>query len=139
MKAWRIDHVHVEVRDRNVAAAWYRRVLGLERHAALAGWADDPMGPLILSAGDGEPALSLFQRGCAVASRDVTIAFRFSGADFRRFIAALPELGLRHDSGRALRAEDMQDHGLSWSFYFNDPDGNRIEVTCYDYDMVVAD
>ena len=138
MKAHRIDHVHVEVADRDKAAAWYERVLGLERHAALAVWADDPMGPLILSAGDGEPALSLFARGCARASRDATIAFRFSGADFREFIDALPELGLRHDSGRVLTAADMQDHGLSWSFYFNDPDGNRIEVTCYDKDSAAT-
>lgn len=138
MKARRIDHVHVEVRDRDAAAGWYRRVLGLERHAGLAGWADDPMGPLILSAGDGEPALSLFRRGCAPASRDTTIAFRYSGADFLRFIAALPELRLNHDTGRLLTAADIEDHGLSWSFYFNDPDGNRIEVTCYDYDMVAA-
>ncbi|MCC5986745.1 MAG: VOC family protein [Pararhodobacter sp.] len=136
MKAQRIDHVHIEVRDRDAAAAWYARVLGLERHHALAGWADDPMGPLILSAGDGEPALSLFQRPCAAPSRDATIAFRVSGEDFLRFIAALPELGLSHDTGRPLATTDIQDHGLSWSFYFNDPDGNRIEVTCYDYGMV---
>lgn len=138
MKAQRIDHVHVEVTDRDEAASWYQRVLGLERHAALACWADDPMGPLILSASDGEPALALFQRGCARASRDATIAFRFAGADFARFIAALPELGLHHDSGRELTAADMQDHGLSWSFYFNDPDGNRIEVTCHDHDRFAA-
>lgn len=136
MRAQRIDHVHVEVRDRDAAAAWYARVLGLERHQALAGWADDPKGPLILSAGDGEPALSLFARGCAAATRDATIAFRVSGEDFLRFIAALPELHLNHDCARVLTAADLQDHGLSWSFYFNDPDGNRIEVTSYDYDMV---
>jgi len=132
MTVQRIDHVHIEVADRDVAAAWYERVLGLVRHAQLADWATDPMGPLILAAGNRAPALSLFARGCAAPSRDATIAFLMTGADFAAFAARLPDLRLATDGGGILRTSDRVDHGASTSFYFTDPDGNRLEVTCYD-------
>lgn len=82
MQVDRIDHVHIEGRDRDAAADWYARVLGLSRDPQLAAWADDPMGPLILSAGDGAPALPLFARDCAAPTRDATIAFGSPGRPF---------------------------------------------------------
>lgn len=130
MQVLKIDHVHVEVVDRLTAAAWFNRVFGLRPHKALAGWADDPMGPLILEAADGQPALSLFARGCAPPSRDATIAFRVSGADFLTFRDRVPDHGLTCADGTPSVAVD---HGLSWSIYICDPDGNRFEVTTYDY------
>ncbi|MEJ6394001.1 VOC family protein [Gymnodinialimonas sp. 2305UL16-5] len=134
MSVERIDHVHIEVADRDRAADWYRRVLGLRRDPDLAVWADDPMGPLILQAGDGQPALSLFARGCAPPSRDTTIAFRMDGAAFAGFLARLPDLQLSKTDGPPVTPADVVDHGPSHSIYFADPDGNRLEVTTYDLD-----
>lgn len=133
-----IDHVHVEVADRDRAAEWYGRVLGLRRAARLASWAEEPRGPLILATAAGTPVLSLFARACAPPTRDATIAFRVGGAVFLAFLEELDALGLRHVTGRALARSDVVDHDLSWSLYLVDPDGNRIEVTTYDHEHVAA-
>ena len=138
MKVERIDHVHIEVSDRDRAADWYGRVLGLKRDPKLASWADDPMGPLILSTEDGMPVLSLFNGECRSPSRDGTIAFRMSGMSFLAFLTDLPKLNLTHEKGHTLSRSDMVDHDLSWSIYFVDPYGNRIEATTYDYREVAA-
>lgn len=136
MQVQRIDHVHIEVSDREVAANWYNRVLGLTRHNDLSHWAADPMGPLILQGGDGYPALSLFARDCKEPTRDSTIAFRVDGTSFCAFYAGLDDLKLTATTGRKLTTKDVVDHELSWSLYFLDPDQNRVEVTTYDYDEV---
>lgn len=130
-----IDHVHVEVADRETAADWYRRVLGLVRDPAFDDWAADPMGPMMLSTPAGEPVLALFARDAKPSSRDSTVAFRVSGPAFRSFLGRLPSLGLVHRSGRPLAGDDVVDHGLSRSIYFPDPDGNPIEITTYDTEV----
>ena len=131
-----LDHVHMEVRDRQEAAAWYRSVLGLVPHKKLCVWADDPMGPLILATASGAPTLSLFARGCADPSRDATVALRVSGEGFLSFIRSLPIVDVVTRDGSTLQPGDVVDHRLSWSIYFSDPDGNRLELTTYDYDAV---
>jgi catechol 2,3-dioxygenase-like lactoylglutathione lyase family enzyme len=136
MQVERVDHVHVEVRDREQAAAWYARVLGLTPHRDLAVWADHTKGPLILAGGDGHPALALFAREPAPPSRDSTVAFRVRGAAFRAFLDALDGLNLTDRHGRAVTRAQVVDHDLAWSIYFVDPDGNPIEVTSYDRDGV---
>ncbi|MEM1235417.1 MAG: VOC family protein [Pseudomonadota bacterium] len=131
-----IDHVHAEVRDRERAALWYREVLGLVPHAGLSVWAEDPMGPLILATPSGLPTLSLFARGCAPPSRDATVALRVSGDDFLSFVDSLPRQAVVTRDGASLLPEHVIDHDLSWSIYFQDPDGNRLELTTYDYSEV---
>ncbi|PID35840.1 MAG: hypothetical protein CR993_08205 [Rhodobacterales bacterium] len=135
MQIQRIDHVHLEVSDREAAAEWYGRVLGLIRSKELAPWADDPMGPLVLAAPDGTPLLSLFARPAKPTSRDATIAYRTSAADFKAFLASLPR-ELKNTRGKTLTAQDVVDHDLSHSIYFLDPDENRIELTCYELDAL---
>ena len=138
MRVSRIDHVHLEVADRDVSAEWYSRILGLERSNELGIWAQDPMGPLILTAGDGNPALSLFARKSKAMSRDTTIAFRTSGEEFLVFCDNLEDMEIRDKSGRKLTKASIIDHDVSWSVYFVDLDGNRLEVTTYDYDLVAS-
>lgn len=139
MRIERIDHVHVEVADREEAAAWFHGVLGLVRAEALAECAAHPLGPLILATPDGLPVLSLFVRDAKPASRDATIAFRVSAADFRDFLDRLDDLGLLQADGRRLTRAEVADHGMAWSVYFVDPWGNRFEITTYDYEALSLD
>ncbi|MEO0371888.1 MAG: VOC family protein [Pseudomonadota bacterium] len=139
MRIERIDHVHVEVADREEAAAWFEEVLGLVHADALAEWAAHPLGPLILATPDGLPVLSLFAREAKPASRDATIAFRVSAEDFRGFVDRLEGLDLLHADGRRLSRTDVVDHDMAWSIYFVDPWGNRFEITTYDYEALSLD
>lgn len=133
MRVQRIDHVHVEVPDREVAAKWYGRILGLEPVKHLAEWAEHPQGPLILATPDGLPVLSLFARASKPVSRDTTIAFRVIGLDFLKFLDRLKETEISRDDGVRLTRADVVDHDLAWSIYFTDPWDNRFEITSYDY------
>ncbi len=130
-----LDHVHVAVRDRQAAAGWYGRVLGLVAAPEHAGWAADPQGPLFLATPEGAHCLALFARQPDAgrgAPGDHTIAFGTGGAAFARFRDSLAGLGLVDRHGAPVGAADVVDHGGAFSLYFCDPDGNRLEVTTYD-------
>ncbi len=136
-KVQQLDHVHVYVADRDAAAAWYKRILGLEPVAEFAIWADDPDGPLTISPDGGNTELALFQRPCAVPpAQRTTIAFRVGGAGFKEFLARLAEYPVYDREGRQVTAQDIVDHDKSFSLYFSDPDGNPYELTTYDYTEV---
>jgi NAD(P)-dependent dehydrogenase (short-subunit alcohol dehydrogenase family)/catechol 2,3-dioxygenase-like lactoylglutathione lyase family enzyme len=123
-----VDHLHVHVRDRAAAEAWYRDVLGLRRIDALAHWARDG-GPLTIANAGGSIHLALFEQPPQPGNRS-TIALSTSAEGFvawrRRLGAALGE------SPRAV------DHGQSWSLYFRDPDGNPYEITTYEHAAATA-
>ncbi|WP_373974596.1 VOC family protein [Chitinibacter sp. SCUT-21] len=115
------DHVHIYVADRIRAEAWYQQVLGFTRSAELEFWAVDG-GPLTLQNASGSVHLALFQK--ANASAGPTVAFRVGAQAFGDWRAHLQ----RHEV-----SVDLQDHQVSLSLYFADPDGNRYEITTYDY------
>ena len=134
-----LDHVHIQVADREGAVAWYQRVLGLQIAAEFVEWASDPQGPLFLSTRQGVPCLALIQRNTEHNRvGDHTVAFRASARDFIDFMSRLEELTLVDRNGSKVVVSEISDHELSWSFYFLDPDGNRYELTCYDYAEVSA-
>lgn len=120
-----IDHIHVYVQDRVAAEAWYARVLGMLRVEQLATWAADG-GPLTIGNPSATVHLALFERP-AQACRS-TIAFAVGGQE----LLAWQE----HLSTQLPTTPRLEDHQMSYSLYFSDPDGNPYEITSYDYDLV---
>jgi catechol-2,3-dioxygenase len=116
------DHIHVYVADRAAAEQWYRQVLGFTRTQELAVWASDG-GPLTLQNSGGSVHLALFER--PREKNRATIALRVNAAQLAQWLAHLR---------RELDGEvTVEDHALSVSLYFRDPDGNPYEITTYDH------
>jgi catechol 2,3-dioxygenase-like lactoylglutathione lyase family enzyme len=120
-----IDHVALSVRDVERAAQWYIDVLGFERrHDGM--WDGIPV-----FIGKGTTAIALFP----VRSRETSttperggvrmlhLAF---GANRKSFLAVQEEL-----KRRGIQFE-FQDHEISHSIYFSDPDGHKLEITTYE-------
>ena len=122
----RVDHLHVFVVDRPAAEQWYAGVLGLKRVPSLERWAADG-GPLTLGNSADTIHIALFERPAAAKSR-ATIALGTSAEGL---------LAWQRHLGTVLgKAPERIDHEISWSIYFEDPDGNPYEITTYDYDAL---
>ena len=120
-----IDHVALTVRDVERACAWYGEVLGFERRYE-GMWNGVPA-----FVGKGSTALALFPAGeeaqPANSGREqigmMHLALRASRKDFLAAQRDLKERGI---------AFEFQDHEISHSIYFRDPDGHRLEITTYE-------
>jgi catechol 2,3-dioxygenase-like lactoylglutathione lyase family enzyme len=121
-----IDHVALSVRDVERSAQWYMDVLGFEpRYEGL--WNGIPT-----FIAKGTTAIALFPArnhdskktpGRAAGIDMLHLAFR---ANRKNFLAAQDELKRR---GIAF---EFQDHEISHSLYFRDPDGHALEITTYE-------
>ena len=120
-----IDHVAVGVRDIGRSVKWYTEVLGFERlHEGM--WNGVPT-----FIGKGDTGIALFPASADAKStlssqrelRMLHLAFR---ANRENFIAAQRELE-KHGIDF-----EFQDHEISHSIYFRDPDGHQLEITTYD-------
>ena len=131
-----LDHVHVYVRDRTEAAKWYGSVLGFRKDVRFGSWARQIGGPLTLTAGDGVTHLALFE-DTKRAGKTTTVALRVDAASFVSFHKRAAQLPL-FDKRRRPSPPHLQDHALSLSLYFNDRDGNPIELTTYEVSLVRA-
>jgi catechol 2,3-dioxygenase-like lactoylglutathione lyase family enzyme len=125
MKLQGLDHVALAVRDVQRSAQWYMDVLGFEpRHEGM--WDGIP-----IFIGLGNTAIALFPAGAnepagkQKAPGFLHLAFR---ADAENFKSAQDELKRR---GIAF---EFQDHEISHSIYFRDPDGHKLEITTYELD-----
>ncbi len=61
-----------------------------------------------------------------------------SASDFIAFMNELNDMRLVDRDGSKVSRNDIADHQLSWSVYFLDPDGNRFELTSYEYTEIDA-
>lgn len=115
-----IGHVHLKVRDLDSSVAFYRKVLGLQ--------VTERVGSAFafLSGSDAHHELAL-QGVDAVATSPPPGAVglyhtAWEVPDARAFALAYRRLV---DSGVPVEAVD---HGISWALYFQDLDGNGVEI-----------
>jgi catechol 2,3-dioxygenase-like lactoylglutathione lyase family enzyme len=120
-----IDHIALSVRDVERSAKWYVDVLGFEPR--LTGmWNGIPT-----FIGKGTTALALFpprarDSGATPDRRPFRMLHFAMRADRSNFLAAQHEL-----KQRGIDFE-FQDHEISHSIYFSDPDGHELEITTYE-------
>ena len=120
-----IDHVALAVRDVEKSANWYGDVLGFERRYEEM-W--DGI-PTFIAKGDTAIALFPLRNNDAPSARGtgrigmLHLAFR---ANRENFLGAQQEL-----KKRGIKFE-FQDHEISHSIYFRDPDGHELEITTYE-------
>ena len=120
-----IDHVALGVRDIEQSVKWYTEVLGFER--LYEGMWDGV--PTFI--GKRNTGIALFPASQDAKSpstshrelRMLHLAFR---ANRENFLAAQREL-----KKRGIEFE-FQDHEISHSIYFRDPDGHALEITTYE-------
>jgi catechol 2,3-dioxygenase-like lactoylglutathione lyase family enzyme len=120
-----IDHVAVGVRDIGRSVKWYTEVLGFERlHEGM--WNGVPT-----FIGKGNTGIALFPasadaKSTSSSQRDLRMLHLAFRANRENFIAAQRELE-KHGIDF-----EFQDHEISHSIYFRDPDGHQLEITTYD-------
>lgn len=120
-----IDHVALSVRDVERSVEWYIDVLGFERRYE-GMWEGVPT-----FVGKGTTALALFpvrETESRIAPRPASVtmlhlALRTDRANFLNAQNELKERGIKFN---------FQDHEISHSIYFRDPDGHELEITTYD-------
>ncbi|GAB4323315.1 MAG: FosA family fosfomycin resistance glutathione transferase [Candidatus Zixiibacteriota bacterium] len=120
-----LDHVAITVSDLDRSIAWYQDKLGLERVH------DDAWGGVPTFMVAGSTGLALFPVH-SDPSRPKTgpgtisirhIAFRATRVDFEKAQSVLSSKGVEFH---------FQDHDISHSIYFHDPDGHELEITTYE-------
>jgi catechol 2,3-dioxygenase-like lactoylglutathione lyase family enzyme len=123
MKLEGIDHIAMGVRDIERSAKWYIDVLGFERlHEGM--WNGVPT-----FIGKGNTGIALFpanQEQKTSAHREIRmlhLAFRTNRENFLAAQRELDKLGIEFE---------FQDHEISHSIYFRDPDGHQLEITTYE-------
>jgi len=113
-----LGHVHLKVRDLERAVAFYRAVLGLEvteRHAEYA----------FLTFGEHHHDLALQAPGEGAPGPGRGVGLYHSAWE-------VPDAEALRVTHERLRERDVEvtpvDHGISKALYFDDPDGNGVEV-----------
>ena len=120
-----IDHIALAVRDVEKSTQWYCDVLGME-HRYQGLW-DGVPAMLFL----GDTGIALFPTRTddpkpAPGSDTIAMmhfAFRVDRENFAAAQTHLNDVGIPFE---------FQDHDISHSIYFDDPDGHQLEITTYE-------
>ena len=112
-----LDHVAIKVRDVNVSANWYKKVLGLKRHS-LPKWGNYPV--FMLSGRFGIAIFPSKPTDNAKTAKIDHFAFNVSNSDFEKAKLHYKNIGLDYE---------FQDHFYFHSIYTKDPDGHTVELT----------
>ncbi|MEM9709797.1 MAG: VOC family protein [Pseudomonadota bacterium] len=126
-----LDHVHLYVADPEAAAKWYGKVLGLQVLPS----SNRLRGGKYMATPRGQYCATIFP-GRPPSDGDHTTAFRVPGRIFIEFGEQLPHQDVSGRKGELLRPDEAADHDLAFSYYFQDPDGNHLELTTYDHTPV---
>ena len=121
MRLEQIDHVALRCTSPEATKAWYVDTLGFE-HVFAGEWKGVPIFLQL-----GSTFLALFPRKSreAASPHAVVSHLAFRTATYADFQHAQEELRAR---GVAF---EFQDHAISHSVYFFDPDGLQLEITTY--------
>ena len=122
MRLEQIDHVALRCASPEATKAWYVRTLGFE-HVFPGQWSGSPIALRL-----GSTMITLFPEKAneqpSAEGRAWHLAFRAATyADFRSAQAELQAQGVSFQ---------FQDHEISHSIYFFDPDRFLLEITTYD-------
>jgi len=128
-----IDHIEMFVSDREKAAKWYEEIFGLKPIKELEMWSK--IGPLFIGNKDRSVTLAIMNGKKENDGSINRMAFRTTGEKFVEFLNRVDSLDLFFLQEKITKAQ-VVDHDLSYSIYFDDPDGNKLELTCYDYDYL---
>ena len=121
-----IDHVALSVKDLDASLKFYTEVLGLkitERETSKPGieyFLDCGTSLLGLIQGEPDGQKHLFQDGGLGANH---VSFRVETKEFDRVVEEV--------RSRGLTITFMKKREKSWSLYFLDPDGNKLEITAW--------
>ena len=128
-----IDHIEMIVSDREKAAKWYEEIFGLKPIKELDVWTK--IGPLFIGTEDRSVTLALMNGKKDNDGSINRMAFRTTGEKFMNFLERVDDMKLFFLQEKVTK-EQVVDHDLSYSIYFDDPDGNKLELTCYDHDYL---
>ena len=121
-----IDHVALSVRDLEKSLEFYTKVLGLKVTAreyskpGIEYFLDCGTSLIGLIQGNESEGRHLLQDGGLGGNH---VAFRVDTKDFDRIVEEIKTLGLT--------ITYMKKREKSWSIYFLDPDGNKLEITAW--------
>lgn len=117
-----LDHVAIRVKDLELSANWYEKILGLKKHK-FKEWGEFPIFMLSNKTGIALFPADLNDDMINQKSKNVKIdhfAFNVNKENFEKAIKYYEELGIEFQ---------LQDHYYFDSIYTKDPDGHTVELT----------